>query len=95
MGLDSTFLPPLRISPIFHNSQESTMSRWEKCPRCDKKLTYTESRTYNSLTNKERHNDVAWCETCWEKDKNGEVTDEELYDAYQLDDDIKYHKENK
>jgi hypothetical protein len=75
------------------------MSRWDYCPRCDHKLTYTEIQTgtkfYNGSDYEYHHEDVAWCEKCWEKDQSGEITGEELYDAYQLDNDIKQMKEDR
>ena len=42
-----------------------------------------------------RYEDIGWCEPCWERKTNQQYfTAGEIYDTYQLDNDIKQMKED-
>ena len=70
------------------------MNKWETCPQCGKELTFTEvkSEDHNGIV---RYEDIGWCEPCWERKTNKQYfTASEIYDTYQLDNDIKQMKED-
>ena len=74
------------------------MNKWEICPQCGEKLTFTEVRSehFNGSEREIRHEDIAWCEPCWENKQTNQwyFTAGEIYDTYQLDNDIKQMKED-
>jgi hypothetical protein len=72
------------------------MCKWEYCPSCSKKLTFTEVSTqqWDGYEYEEKFEDIGWCENCWENNQKSEFTSSDLYDAYQLDNDIKQIKED-
>ena len=74
------------------------MNKWEICPQCGEKLTFTQvkSEYFNGCEHAVRYEDIAWCELCWENKQTIPVvlTADEIYNTYQLDNDIKQMKED-
>ena len=69
------------------------MNKWETCPQCGEKLTFTEVKSEDS-NGIVHYEDIGWCEPCWERKTNQQYfTASEIYDTYQLDNDIKQMKE--